>query len=60
MKTQKDATNGKNDRQAVEANMEKATEREPGEFRDKANEEKRVNIGKDMTKNPIRGIDPKS
>ena len=47
-------------RAAVKRNMEKATEKEPSEFRDEANEHKRVEIGKDLTEDPIRGIDPKT
>ncbi|MDM0078068.1 hypothetical protein QTH90_26915 [Variovorax sp. J2P1-59] len=60
MKTQNDAKKGQDERASVKSNMEKATEKEPSEFRDEANEEKRVEIGKDLTKHPIRGIDPKT
>lgn len=47
------------DRESVKDNMEKSTEKQPGEFRDEANEDKVVEIGKDVTKDPIQGIDPK-
>lgn len=49
----------KTSRESVKENMEKSTEEQPGEFRDEANEDKVVEIGKDVTKNPIKGIDPK-
>lgn len=48
------------ERASVERNMEKATEKEPAEFRDEANASKTVEIGKDLTKAPIKGIDPKT
>lgn len=48
------------ERDAVERGMEKATEKEPGEFRDQANADKKVEIGSVVTKNPIKGIDPKN
>jgi hypothetical protein len=47
------------DRESVKDNMEKSTEKQPGEFRDEANEDKVVEIGKDVKKDPIKGIDPK-
>jgi hypothetical protein len=47
------------DRESVKDTMEKATEKQPGEFRDQANEDKVVEIGKDVKKGPIKGIDPK-
>lgn len=46
------------ERTSVERTMEKATEKEPAEFRDKANAKKTVEIGKDLTQAPIQGIDP--
>lgn len=49
-----------NERASVERNMEKATEKEPAEFRDEANARKKVEIGKDLTQAPIQGIDPKN
>ena len=49
----------KTDRESVKKTMEKSTKDQPGEFRDKANEDKVVEIGKDKTKHPIKGIDPK-
>lgn len=47
------------DRESVKDTMEKGTEQQPGEFRDEANEDKVVEIGKDVKQNPIKGIDPK-
>jgi hypothetical protein len=47
------------DRESVKDTMEKGTEKQPGEFRDEANEDKVVAIGKDVKKDPIKGIDPK-
>jgi len=49
----------KTTRESVKDNMEKSTDKQPGEFRDEANEDKVVEIGKDVTKTPIKGIDPK-
>lgn len=46
-------------RAAVKRTMEDATQDQPGEFRDEANEEKIVEVGQDLTKKPIQGIDPK-
>lgn len=60
MKSQNDEKHDDDERAAVKRNMEKATEKEPSEFRDEANEKKRVEIGKDLTRTPIRGIDPKA
>ena len=40
--------------------MEQATKEQLGEFRDEANESKRVEIGKDLTRDPITGIDPET
>ena len=60
MENQNDATPGKHERDDVKRTMEKATQKEPSEFRDEANEQKHVEIGKDLTKDPIRGIDPKT
>ena len=50
----------RDERDAVKRNMEKSTVKEPAEFRDEANESKRVEIGKDVTRNPIQGIDPET
>jgi hypothetical protein len=60
MENEKVGTPGKDQRTAFKENAERATEKEPSEFRDDANEHKRVEIGKDLTENPIQGIDPKS
>lgn len=45
-------------REAVKRTMEQATENEPASFRDEANETKLVEVGKDLTDQPIQGIDP--
>ena len=49
----------KTSRESGKDHMDKSTEEQPGVFRDEANEDKTVEIGKDVTKNPIKGIDPK-
>jgi hypothetical protein len=59
MESQKDGKL-KDQRTTVKENMKKATEKEPGEFRDDANEHKRVEIGKDLAEGAIQGIDPKA
>ena len=46
-------------RQALEDSEKKAAEKQPGSFKEKATEEKVVEIGPDLTANPIKGIDPK-
>ena len=47
-------------RDTVKQGMEQATKEQPSEFRDEANESKRVEIGKDLTRDPIKGIDPET
>jgi len=46
------------ERDAVKRNFENATEKEPGEFKDASNESKVVEIGPELTDEPIKGIDP--
>jgi len=46
-------------RQALEDSEKKAAEKQPGSFKEKATEEKVVEIGRDLTADPIKGIDPK-
>ena len=48
---------GKDQRDELEESFEKATEKEPSNFRDEANEDKIVEIPADKTNDPIRGID---
>lgn len=45
-------------RESVKRTMEEATEDQPSEFRDEANEDKLVHIPPVTDKNPIQGIDP--
>ncbi len=45
------------DRAALERSEKKAAEKQPENFKDKATEEKRVEIGPDLTNDPIKGID---
>lgn len=46
-------------REALEQSEKKAAEKQPGSFKDRATEEKVVEIGTDLTDDPIKGIDPK-
>jgi hypothetical protein len=48
-----------NQREALEQSEKKAAQRQPENFKDKATEEKLVEIGPDLTDKPIEGIDPK-
>jgi hypothetical protein len=48
----------KDQREALKDSVEKATQTQPGEFKDEANERKVVDIGDDVTDAPIKGIDP--
>ncbi len=45
-------------REALERSEKKADEKQPDNYKDKANEEKLVEIGPDLTERPIKGIDP--
>ena len=57
-------TNATNDamtadhRKALEQAEKKAAEKQPGSYKEKATEEKLVEIGPDLANNPIKGIDP--
>jgi hypothetical protein len=44
-------------REALEKSEKKATEQQPENFKDKATDEKLVEVGPDMTDAPIKGID---
>lgn len=46
-------------REALEQSEKKAAESQPGSFKERATEEKVVEIGPDLTEDPIKGIDPK-
>lgn len=46
-------------REAIEESERKASERQPGSFKDEAIEEKVVEVGGDVTDEPIKGLDPK-
>jgi hypothetical protein len=48
----------KDQREALKDSVEKATQTQPGEFKDEANERKVVDIGDNVTDAPIKGIDP--
>ena len=48
----------KDQRESVKRTMEEATQDQPSEFRDEANEDKVVHIPPVTEKNPIKGIDP--
>ncbi len=45
-------------RAALERSEKKAAEKQPENFKDKATDEKIVEIGPDLTEAPIKGIDP--
>jgi hypothetical protein len=46
-------------REALEQSEKKAAQPQPENFKDKATDEKLVEIGPDLTNKPIEGIDPK-
>jgi hypothetical protein len=48
----------KDQRESVKRTMEEATQDQPSEFRDEANEDKKVHIPPVTEKNPIQGLDP--
>ncbi len=52
------AASGEQQRDALEQSEKKATEQQPDSFKDKATAEKVVEIGPDITAEPIKGIDP--
>ena len=45
-------------REALERSEKKAAEPQPENYKDKETEEKLVEIGPDVTADPIKGIDP--
>ena len=45
-------------REALERSEKKAAEPQPENYKDKETEEKLVEIGPDLTDDPIKGIDP--
>jgi hypothetical protein len=45
-------------RKALEQSEKKAAEKQPGSYKEKATDEKLVEIGPDLADNPIKGIDP--
>ena len=49
---------GTRQREALEESERKATEQQPENFKDESTDEKVVEIGPDMTDDPIKGIDP--
>lgn len=53
------AVHANEQREALEQSEKKAAEKQPGSFKEKATEEKVVEIGPDLTDDPIKGIDPK-
>jgi hypothetical protein len=55
--TEKPSAEDDDQRKALEQSEKKATEQEPENFKDKATDEKVVEIGPDMTNAPIKGID---
>jgi hypothetical protein len=56
-KPEQPAAQGDDQRKALEDAQKKATEQEPENFKDKATGEKNVEVGPEMTKDPIKGID---
>ena len=48
----------KGDRHALEQSEKQAAEKQPENYKDKETDEKQVEIGPDLTDNPIKGIDP--
>lgn len=44
-------------RKQLDESLKKATEQEPENFKDEATDEKKVEIGPEMTEEPIKGID---
>ena len=45
-------------REALEESERQAARKQPQNFKDKATDEKQVEIGPDLTDAPIKGIDP--
>ena len=55
--TEKPSAQDDEQRKALEESEKRATEQQPENFKDKATDEKVVEIGPDMTDAPIKGID---
>jgi len=53
------AVHANDPRDALEQSEKKAAEQQPGSFKEKATDEKVVEVGPDLTADPIKGIDPK-
>ena len=53
-----EAETGQGPRKALEESERKAARKQPQNYKDKATDEKQVEIGPDVTDTPIRGIDP--
>ena len=53
-----EAETGQGQRKALEESERKAALKQPQNYKDKATDEKQVEIGPDVTDTPIRGIDP--
>lgn len=51
---------GGDQREALEQSERKATEQQPENFKDESTDEKIVEIGPDLTSDPIKGIDPEN
>ena len=49
---------GQGQREALEESEKQAARKQPQNFKDKATDEKQVEIGPDLTDAPIKGIDP--
>lgn len=54
--TQRETDQGQ--REALEESEKQAAQKQPQNFKDKATDEKLVEIGPDVTDAPIKGIDP--
>ena len=55
---QKPDTQGEGQRKALEESEKKATRQQPENFKDESTDDKVVEIGPDLKKDPIKGIDP--
>ena len=54
---QQPSAQGGDQRKALEKSEKKATEQQPGTFKDEATADKLVEVGPDMADAPIKGID---
>ena len=48
---------GNEQREQLDDSFDKATAQQPKNYRDEASDEKKVEIGRDKTKAPIKGLD---